>query len=157
VTTSPAVAADEPGRPTRRFELHRITDITGVSGTGVVADGVVFPDGVVALRWRSDWPTSVVFHDRGIESVQAVHGHGGATRIVWLDMISGPPAPAISMESIWSELEGYVAAAVTSPALGDAAEIRAFMRELKARRQAPIAEWVRKLAAQPAPTPEATA
>ena len=69
----------------RRFELHRDEDATGVSGTGVVADGCAFPDGVVALRWRGGFPTSVVFHDRGIEAVEAVHGHGGRTRIVWLD------------------------------------------------------------------------
>lgn len=69
----------------RRFELHRTEDVSGVSGTGVVAEGVVFTDDVVALRWRSAWPTSVVFHDRGIEAVEAVHGHGGATQIVWLD------------------------------------------------------------------------
>lgn len=73
----------------RRFELHRTKDITGVSGTGVVADGLEFPDGVVALRWRGGFPTSVVFHDRGIESVRQVHGHGGATRIVWLDPPDG--------------------------------------------------------------------
>jgi hypothetical protein len=69
----------------RRFELHRHTDPTGVSGTGVVAEGIEFSDGVVALRWRSKWPTSVVFHDRGMEAVEAVHGHGGETEIVWLD------------------------------------------------------------------------
>jgi hypothetical protein len=69
----------------RRFELHRDYDITGVSGTGVVAEGVAFTDEVVAIRWRSEWPTSVVFHDRGMEAVAAVHGHGGSTRIVWLD------------------------------------------------------------------------
>jgi hypothetical protein len=71
----------------RRFILHRDTDLTGVSGTGVVAEGVAFSSGVVALTWLSDWPTSVVFHDRGIESVEAIHGHGGATRIVWLDAL----------------------------------------------------------------------
>jgi hypothetical protein len=69
----------------RRFVLQRDTDVSGVSGTGVVAEGVEFSSGVVALTWLSAWPTSVVFHDRGIESVEAVHGHGGATRIVWLD------------------------------------------------------------------------
>jgi len=67
----------------RRFELQRDTDVSGVSGTGVVAEGVEFSDGVVALRWMSAWPTSVVFHDRGIEAVEAVHGHDGRTRIVW--------------------------------------------------------------------------
>lgn len=74
-----------------RFELHRAQDLTGVSGVGVVADGVVFPDGVVALRWRGGFPTSVVFHDRGIVGVEAVHGHGGATRIVWLDREDAAP------------------------------------------------------------------
>lgn len=70
----------------RRFVLERDEDVTGVSGTGIVAQGVWWPDGdVVALRWTSAWPTSVVFHDKGIESVEAIHGHNGATRIVWLD------------------------------------------------------------------------
>jgi L-fucose isomerase-like protein len=67
----------------RPFTLHRDIDETGVSGTGVVAEGVEFSDGTVALRWTSAWPTSVVFHERGMESVEAVHGHGGKTRIVW--------------------------------------------------------------------------
>ena len=69
----------------RRFELHRDEDVSGVSGTGVVAEGVAFSDDTVALRWASEWPTSVVFHDRGTESLEAVHGHSGRTRIVWLD------------------------------------------------------------------------
>lgn len=69
----------------RAFVLERDTDVTGVSGVGVVAGGVEFPDGTVALRWYSEWPTSVVFHDRGIEAVQAVHGHDGKTRIVFVD------------------------------------------------------------------------
>jgi hypothetical protein len=58
--------------------------VSGVSGTGVVAEGVVFSDGIVALRWLSEWPTSVVFHDRGVEALEAVHGHNGRTRIVYL-------------------------------------------------------------------------
>ncbi len=69
----------------RRFELHRIEDETGISGTGVVAEGVEFSSGVVVLQWRTAWPTSVVWHDRGVESVEAIHGHNGKTRIVWLD------------------------------------------------------------------------
>lgn len=70
----------------RRFELHRDVDHSGVSGAGIVAEGVHFvDDDVVALRWTSAWPTSVVFHERGLASVEAVHGHNGSTRIVWLD------------------------------------------------------------------------
>lgn len=69
----------------RRFHLERDVDISGVSGTGVVAEGVEFSDGTVALRWCSEWPTSVVFHDRGMAAVEKIHGHSGATRIVWDD------------------------------------------------------------------------
>jgi hypothetical protein len=68
----------------RAFVLVRSVDSTGISGTGYVAEGIEFTDGTVALRWRGQWPTSVVFHDRGMESVLAVHGHDGATTVVWL-------------------------------------------------------------------------
>jgi hypothetical protein len=69
----------------RTFKLIRDDDVSGVSGTGVVAEGVEFTGGAVALRWLTDWPTSVVFHDRGIESVKVVHGHNGKTRIEWTE------------------------------------------------------------------------
>lgn len=77
----------------RRFVLQRHEDRTGVSGTGVVAEGVEFSNGVVALHWTSEFPTSVVFHHRGMESVEMVHGHSGATEIVWLDRAPSEPAP----------------------------------------------------------------
>lgn len=73
-----------PGTYPRRFVLRRTEDVTGVSGTGIVAEGVEFSNGVVALQWTSAFPTSVVFHQRGMESVKAIHGHGGATEVIWL-------------------------------------------------------------------------
>lgn len=77
----------------RRFQLVRDVDVSGVSGTGVVAEGVEFSSGRVALEWASEWPTSVVFHERGMDSVRAIHGHGGLTRIEFLDEMApaGPP------------------------------------------------------------------
>lgn len=78
------------GVPVRVFRLVRDVDETGVSGTGLVAEGVEFSDGVVALRWLAPRSsrgqgtrTSVVFHDHGLDSVARIHGHGGKTRIVW--------------------------------------------------------------------------
>lgn len=68
---------------TRRFELHRSADSTGVSGTGVVADGVQWPDGSVVLRWRSRHASTVVLSS--IEDAERVHGHSGSTRTVWSD------------------------------------------------------------------------
>ena len=69
----------------RRFVLQRKVDISGVSGTGIVAEGVEFSDGSVVLRWISNNPTSVVFHDNGLESVEAIHGHQGSTIIHFID------------------------------------------------------------------------
>jgi hypothetical protein len=66
----------------RRFELHRDTDVNGVSGTGVVAEGVQFTDLTVAYRWRTRTAT-VIAADVG--DVVTIHGHDGATRLVWLD------------------------------------------------------------------------
>jgi hypothetical protein len=83
---SKAATVGQGGEATlRRFVLERIEDVSGVSGTGTVAEGCVFSDGAVVLRWLSEWPTSVVWHDRGVESLEAVHGHNGRTHIVWID------------------------------------------------------------------------
>lgn len=76
----------------RRFYLERDHDATGISGTGRVAEGIEFSDGVVVLRWivpadspGAGNPTSSVFHDNGIQSVERIHGHNGATRVAWVD------------------------------------------------------------------------
>lgn len=67
----------------RRFELYRDEDATGVSGTGVVAEGVEFWDGTAALRWRSQFTSTAIY--RAMTDVEAIHGHAGLTRIVWVD------------------------------------------------------------------------
>ena len=77
---------------TRTFRVQRDQDITGVSGTGVVANGCTFPDGTTVVRWRElpqDHPnylrgvraTTVVFPN--VEAVEALHGHNGATHLAW--------------------------------------------------------------------------
>ncbi|MGZ0153665.1 hypothetical protein ACXJJ3_41810 [Kribbella sp. WER1] len=68
----------------RRFVLRRAVDVSGVSGTGDVAEGVEWSDGTVALRWRGKWATTVVW-DYGLEALLAVHGHNGSTVVRWLD------------------------------------------------------------------------
>ena len=65
----------------RTFTLRRDVDVSGVSGTGTVADGCVFPDGVTVLRWRGEDSSTVVW--ASVEAAERVHGHGGKTRIVW--------------------------------------------------------------------------
>lgn len=65
----------------RVFYLDRAADPSGVSGTGRVAEGCVFSDGTVVLRWRSVTASTVVYGT--LSDVEAVHGHGGTTAIVW--------------------------------------------------------------------------
>jgi hypothetical protein len=65
------------------FILQRDKDISGISGIGVVAEGVEFDDGKVALRWIVGEHKSSVVWD-SMADVEAVHGHEGATAIIWL-------------------------------------------------------------------------
>jgi hypothetical protein len=65
----------------RTFRLVRTEDVTGVSGTGTVADGVAWPDGSVSVRWRGEHPSIVFWRD--LEAVEAIHGHGGRTHLEW--------------------------------------------------------------------------
>lgn len=64
------------------FLLRRHTDVSGVSGTGVVADGVIFPaagKGVAVVRWRGERGSTVVWDH--LTHLTEIHGHGGATQI----------------------------------------------------------------------------
>lgn len=70
--------------PARRFELHRDADETGVSGTGVVASGLCWADGRAAIRWHTPLRSTTAYES--MADVEAIHGHGGKTRIVWLDI-----------------------------------------------------------------------
>ena len=67
----------------RRFQLIRYVDVSGVSGTGAVAEGIQFSDGTVTLRWYGEWPTTSTW--RSIDDLIAVHGHNGASEVCWVD------------------------------------------------------------------------
>lgn len=66
----------------RTFTLQRDVDVTGISGTGTVAEGIEFSNGKVAVQWVVGEHQSTVVWDN-IAAVEAIHGHNGATRIVW--------------------------------------------------------------------------
>lgn len=67
----------------RRFVLNRLVDETGISGTGMIAEGVQFSSGEVALKWMTEY-WSCVFY-LSMAAVDRIHGHGGKTQIEWLD------------------------------------------------------------------------
>lgn len=67
----------------RRFHLQRNEDATGISGTGKVAEGVLWTNGWVSLMWLTEVFSLVTYPD--LASVEKIHGHGGRTLVVWDD------------------------------------------------------------------------
>jgi len=70
----------------RLFWLNREEDKSGVSGLGIVAEGVEFTTGRCALTWikSEDAATnsSYAIYD-SIEDIEKIHGHNGTTQIVF--------------------------------------------------------------------------
>lgn len=68
----------------RRFYIHRSKDHTGISGTGRVAWGIMFPDGTSIIRWcTSHRSASTAIHD-SLADLLDKHDHEG-TEIIWMD------------------------------------------------------------------------
>lgn len=64
------------------FVLKRNEDESGISGTGIIAEGIVFSDGTVAYRWLTDVATTIIADN--IADVEFLHGHDGKTQIIYL-------------------------------------------------------------------------
>jgi hypothetical protein len=67
-------------RTAQVIHLERDEDVSGVSGTGVVAYGLLCGDGTVLLHWDTVVKSDVVY--RSVEDLLAIVGHGGRTRLV---------------------------------------------------------------------------
>ena len=78
------LAKDESPPKIRKFHLNRKVDESGVSGTGIVAVGVVLPSGRAIMEWVSKRTkaNSLGVYDN-MEDLEEVHGHDGATEIVY--------------------------------------------------------------------------
>lgn len=94
----------------RRFLLVRHADPSGVSGTGIVAEGVEFTDRSASLRWHGNHPSTTQF-EIGLDGIVAIHGHFGATEVIYFDP-DPSPEPALASESHDAE---YRAQASGSP------------------------------------------
>lgn len=64
----------------RSGHFQRADDVNGVSGEGRVAEWVEFTDGTVVVHWISHTPSTNIYHNA--KQVDAVHGHGGRTKMV---------------------------------------------------------------------------
>lgn len=78
----------------RRFELVRTEDVSGTSGTGVVATGVEYPNGAVHMMWYNGSNEELEVDGNGfsfkpapngIKSTEIIHGHEGRTEVQFID------------------------------------------------------------------------
>lgn len=78
----------------QRFVIKRKEDVTGISGIGIVGEGVVFSDGWGVTHWLDrppmNEPKTEVWHKpwyrrRGPDPFTKISGHGGKTVLVWVD------------------------------------------------------------------------
>lgn len=65
----------------RTFKLVRVQDETGISGTGVVAEGIEFTNGWCSLSWLTAMHSVAVYPNA--RAVEAIHGHNGRTKLVF--------------------------------------------------------------------------
>jgi hypothetical protein len=70
----------------RDFVLIRDKDVTGRSGTGIVAEGTVFPDGQAILKWLRE-PFALGIYT-SISELISVHGHEGNTHVEFIDPVT---------------------------------------------------------------------
>lgn len=62
----------------RTFKLYRIKDVSGISGTGWVAEGVEFSDNQVILRWFN---TGAITVFKNMDLLEKIHCGGGTSRV----------------------------------------------------------------------------
>jgi len=73
----------------RTFFLQRDADESGISGTGRVAEGMAWDDGIAVLHWLVAGHTTGIYaptvKDRrsGIKKIAEIHGHDGKTKVIW--------------------------------------------------------------------------
>jgi hypothetical protein len=98
-------------RQVRRFQLERLVDVSGVSGTGVVAYGAQAPDGTCVLWWESALESIGIYPD--METLLAIHGHQGTTQAMYIDdpVDAVDPAGRVARPSKTSKRRGATAAA----------------------------------------------
>ncbi|MEK1828906.1 hypothetical protein AAAC51_07100 [Priestia megaterium] len=69
--------------PLRQFYLHRLEDVSGVSGTGVIGRGVIMPSGHAVMEWTTKRKSIAIYES--VNEMQILHAHNGKTELVYLN------------------------------------------------------------------------
>lgn len=75
----------------KTFQLHRKRDVSGISGTGIVAEGVQFTDNTCVIRWFSKFPSTNIY--ASMTDLLNIHGHDGMTDVVFVTELSKDTIP----------------------------------------------------------------
>ena len=65
----------------KTFYLERKEDVSGVSGTGRVAIGAIYPSGRAVIEWLTESRSINIYES--VSDVEKIHGHEGRTILVW--------------------------------------------------------------------------
>jgi hypothetical protein len=71
----PITRPDKAPEGMRKFTIARVNDQSGVSGTGVIAQGVLFATGDIAIQWLTPPPDGDLQIKRSLKSFLDVHVH----------------------------------------------------------------------------------
>lgn len=68
----------------RKFVLYRFVDVSGISGSGIVAIGTEFDGKKCVLNWvdSKQHVNSLVIYD-SIHDLEKIHGHDGRTAVMF--------------------------------------------------------------------------
>jgi len=73
----------------KRFYLVRYEDESGVSGVGVIAEGILFSNWMCILNWLTEHRSQGIY--RNPDEMMAIHGHDGRTVLVFVDDVPCTP------------------------------------------------------------------
>lgn len=68
----------------REYYLQRNEDFSGVSGTGIVAQGIILPSGKCVHEWSNSYVQSMNIYPN-IKAVEHIHGHEGRTIVKFVE------------------------------------------------------------------------
>lgn len=65
----------------KRFYLQRFRDSSGVSGTGIIAYGVILPSNRVVMEWATKYRSIAIYES--LNEIQYLHAKSEETSIVF--------------------------------------------------------------------------
>lgn len=83
----PSPGSPNAGKRMKVFDMERVNDESGTSGTGLVLSGIIFPDGKVVIRWNTETASTTEFDSW--EDFEAIHigkHPGNETKIYFYDL-----------------------------------------------------------------------